>query len=319
MSSAPWDYIAKLVCIGDSGCGKSSLTIRLCEGRFVPHHDVTIGVEFGSRIVPVGPPYSSKLTPATSSRSPSSPADGTGDGDGTTTENASEAGGLPTPPTIPVEQQQAKQQPPQPQKHMKLSLWDTAGQETYKSVTRSYFRGASGALLVFDLTRRSTFQHVTDWLNDLRQIAEPDIVVVLVGNKADLASPDAPDDDDDNDTTPNTTNTTNTTTNTPGTGTVAAGKGNNKREVTRQEAEEWARRNGVLEYVETSAKSGANVEMAFMRVAERIFQNIQAGKYDLNDRRSGVKGPSAGGAGAAAAKAVRLTSDAGKGLGGGCC
>ncbi|CRK38761.1 hypothetical protein BN1723_004469 [Verticillium longisporum] len=50
MSSPPWDYIAKLVCIGDSGCGKSSLTIRLCEGRFSPHHDVTIGVEFGSRI-----------------------------------------------------------------------------------------------------------------------------------------------------------------------------------------------------------------------------------------------------------------------------
>ena len=56
--SQPWDYIAKLVCIGDSGTGKSSLTIRLCEGRFSPHHDVTIGVEFGSRIVDVGPPAS---------------------------------------------------------------------------------------------------------------------------------------------------------------------------------------------------------------------------------------------------------------------
>ncbi|KAH6622879.1 P-loop containing nucleoside triphosphate hydrolase protein [Chaetomium tenue] len=318
MSSAPWDYIAKLVCIGDSGCGKSSLTIRLCEGRFVPHHDVTIGVEFGSRIVPVGPPYSSTLTAAASSRSPPSP-DGNNNGDDTTTKtNTSEAGGLPPPPTIPVEKQ-AKQQPPQPQKHMKLSLWDTAGQETYKSVTRSYFRGASGALLVFDLTRRATFQHVTDWLNDLRQIAEPDIVVVLVGNKADLASPDAPDDNDaDNNNSATASNTT------PPAGSTSASaptaKGNNKREVTRQEAEEWARRNGVLEYVETSAKSGANVEMAFMRVAERIFQNIQAGKYDLNDRRSGVKGPSAGGAGsAAAAKAVRLTGDAGKGLGGGCC
>lgn len=320
MSSAPWDYIAKLVCIGDSGCGKSSLTIRLCEGRFVPHHDVTIGVEFGSRIVPVGPPYSSTITAAASSRSPSSP-DGNNNGDGTTTKtNASEAGGLPPPPTIPVEKQAKQQQPPQPQKHMKLSLWDTAGQETYKSVTRSYFRGASGALLVFDLTRRATFQHVTDWLNDLRQIAEPDIVVVLVGNKADLASPDAPDDDDDADNNAAASNTTPAAGSTSASASTSAGKGNNKREVTRQEAEEWARRNGVLEYVETSAKSGANVEMAFMRVAERIFQNIQAGKYDLNDRRSGVKGPSAGGAGsAAAAKAVRLTSDAGKGLGGGCC
>ena len=60
----------------------------------------------------------------------------------------------------------------QQQKHMKLSLWDTAGQETYKSITRSYFRGASGALLVFDITRRTTFNSVTSWLQDLRQIAE---------------------------------------------------------------------------------------------------------------------------------------------------
>jgi len=244
MSSPPWDYIAKLVCIGDSGCGKSSLTIRLCEGRFSPHHDVTIGVEFGSRIVPVGPPHSKSSslllpTPSANDEDGSSP-------------NGVATNGLPEPPRIPA--------PSGPQKHMKLSLWDTAGQETYKSVTRSYFRGASGALLVFDLSRKQTFEHVTDWLNDLRQIAEPDIVVILVGNKADLAQ-----------------------------------EAENKREVTKEEAQEWARLNGVLEYVETSAKSGENVEKAFMRVAERIYQNIQAGKYDLNDRRSGVKGPSAGG------------------------
>ncbi|PHH69024.1 hypothetical protein CDD80_7061 [Ophiocordyceps camponoti-rufipedis] len=241
MASSPWDYIAKLVCIGDSGCGKSSLTIRLCEGRFSSHHDVTIGVEFGSRIVPVGPPHSKPT--------------------------AVESNGLPEPP------RETKQ------KHMKLSLWDTAGQETYKSVTRSYFRGASGALLVFDLSRKATFQHVTDWLSDLRQIAEPDIVVVLVGNKADLTQQD-----------------------------------HNKREVTREEAEAWAKRNGVMEYVETSAKSGENVEKAFMRVAERIFQNIQAGKYDLSDRRSGVKGP-----GATGPRQVKLTGDTNKTAGGGCC
>ncbi|KAJ4326906.1 hypothetical protein N0V84_002630 [Fusarium piperis] len=253
MSATPWDYIAKLVCIGDSGCGKSSLTIRLCEGRFSPHHDVTIGVEFGSRIVPVGPPHSK---PSSAVPDPDAAAES--------------ADGLPEPP---------RDDSATPQKHMKLSLWDTAGQETYKSVTRSYFRGASGALLVFDLSRKQTFQHVTDWLNDLRQIAEPDIVVILVGNKADLTQQD-----------------------------------DNRREVTREEAEEWAKRNGVMEYVETSAKSGANVEKAFMRVAERIYNNIQAGKYDLNDRRSGVKGPAAGGN-----RQVKLTGDAAKSTGGGCC
>ncbi|KAK4216254.1 P-loop containing nucleoside triphosphate hydrolase protein [Rhypophila decipiens] len=288
MSATPWDYIAKLVCIGDSGCGKSSLTIRLCEGRFVTHHDVTIGVEFGSRIVPVGPPHSDTIDRLPESDSTTTSQDAASEGASgptTPTTKTPKPNGLPQPRTIAP-----PSAPPPPQKHMKLSLWDTAGQETYKSVTRSYFRGASGALLVFDLTRKSTFQHVTDWLNDLRQIAEPDIVVVLVGNKADLASPDA--------------------------------DGGNKREVTREEATEWAKRNGVLEYVETSAKSGENVENAFMRVADRIYQNIQAGKYDLNDRRSGVKGPSFGGYSSGGSRQVRLTgSDASRrsSVAGGCC
>lgn len=170
---------------------------------------------------------------------------------------------------------------------MKLSIWDTAGQETYRSITRSYFRGASGALLVFDITRAQTFNSVTSWLNDLRQIAEDGIIVVLVGNKSDLASGEA-----------------------------------NKREVTQEQAEEWCRANKVMKYVETSAKSGDGVERAFLEVAERIYQNIEAGKYDLNDRRSGVKGPGAGGGGGGSNKTVNLgnkNGSGGKGGRGGCC
>jgi len=176
---------------------------------------------------------------------------------------------------------------------MKLSLWDTAGQETYKSITRSYFRGASGALLVFDLTRRSSFESVTAWLNDLKQIAEEGIVVILVGNKSDLAAQSA-------DT-----------------------EGSTKRAVTKEEAEDWCRREGVMKYVETSAKSGEGVERAFLEVAERIYQNIEAGRYDLNDRRSGVKGYGTGGGreGGTAAKTVNLTMDDAvkSGQRGGCC
>ena len=67
----------------------------------------------------------------------------------------------------------------------------------------------------------------------------------------------------------------------------------NQRQVTQEEAEEWCKQNKVMQYVETSAKSGEGVERAFLEVAERIYQNIEAGKYDLNDRRSGVKGPGA--------------------------
>lgn len=268
--SQPWDYIAKIVSLGDSGCGKSSLTIRLCEGRFVSHHDVTIGVEFGSRIVPVGPPASLSLSINNPSARPPPPAPSKGKKD-------------------------------DGQKHMKLSLWDTAGQETYKSITRSYFRGASGALLVFDITRRNTFLSVTSWLHDLRQIAEEGIVVVLVGNKSDLA---------------NSSTVT-------GTSDSEAPEGDkNQREVTKEEAEDWCRTNKVMQYVETSAKSGEGVERAFLEVAERIYQNIEAGRYDLNDRRSGVKSAAAGGGGAGKSVNLGLNDAAnrkGAGKGGGCC
>lgn len=100
-------------------------------------------------------------------------------------------------------------------------------------------------MLVFDISRRNTFASVTAWLHDLRQIAEDDIVVVLVGNKSDLAASSTVSGDQS-----------------------AA----NKRQVTREEAEEWCRENKVMQYVETSAKSGENVERAFLEVAERIYQ-----------------------------------------------
>lgn len=224
---------------------------------------MTIGVEFGSRIVPVGPPASLSLNinnPNKSSATPESPSKSA-----TSTE--------------------------QQQKHMKLSLWDTAGQETYKSITRSYFRGASGALLVFDITRRNTFLSVTSWLTDLRQIAEEGIIVILVGNKSDLAS------------------------------SSVAEEADNKRQVTVEEAEQWCKENRVLQYVETSAKSGEGVERAFLEVAERIYQNIEAGKYDLNDRRSGVKGPGAGGGNTSRTLKLGMADKNGKGQGtmGGCC
>lgn len=199
---------------------------------------------------------------------------------------------------------------------MKLSLWDTAGQETYKSITRSYFRGASGALLVFDITRRATFDSVTTWLRDLRAIAEDNIVIILVGNKSDLANPSliptSPYPHPPNNAGKNSSSSSND-----------AGETHNRRAVTADEASEWCARNDVLLYVETSAKSGEGVERAFLEVAERIYQNIEAGRYDLNDRRSGVKGPGintvAGGSGrggGAGGRAVVLGPEREKG---GCC
>ncbi|KAG8855624.1 Chitin synthase, class 2 [Tulasnella sp. 330] len=71
------------------------------------------------------------------------------------------------------------------EKKIKLQLWDTAGQERFRSVTRSYYRGAAGALLVYDITSRSSFQNLSRWLTDARALGSPHLVTVLVGNKCD--------------------------------------------------------------------------------------------------------------------------------------
>ena len=139
--------------------------------------------------------------------------------------------------------------------------------------------------------------------------------MVLVGNKSDLAS--------DSLVSPTSEHAN---------GSSAASTGldkPNKRAVSQSEALEWCTTNDVPYFVETSAKSGEGVERAFLEVAERIYQNIEAGRYDLNDRRSGVKGPGAGGGrggGGGNGGAVVLGMNdvggmnrEGRGWGGGCC
>merc|ERR1712211_6002 len=71
-------------------------------------------------------------------------------------------------------------------KQIKLQIWDTAGQESFRSITRSYYRGASGALLVYDISRRDTFTHLTRWLEEARQNANANMVIMLIGNKSNL-------------------------------------------------------------------------------------------------------------------------------------
>merc|ERR1711920_497659 len=71
-------------------------------------------------------------------------------------------------------------------KQIKLQIWDTAGQESFRSITRSYYRGASGALMVYDISRRDTFNHLSRWLEEVRSNANANLVIMLIGNKADL-------------------------------------------------------------------------------------------------------------------------------------
>eukprot|EP00741_Cyanophora_paradoxa_P005644 tig00000923_g5471.t1 len=132
--------------------------------------------------------------------------------------------------------------------HVKLQIWDTAGQERFRSVTKSYYRGAAGVLLVYDITRRSSFNHVSGWLTDAKNLTNPKTVVMLIGNKADL----------------------------------------HNREVSYDEAQRFADENGCI-FLETSAKSGDNVEECFIRTARTILQQLQSGSVDVDPSMYGIQ------------------------------
>jgi Ras-related protein Rab-2A len=141
--------------------------------------------------------------------------------------------------------------------------WDTAGTESFRSITRSYYRGAAGCLLVYDVTSRPSasfyccflsafpfsrrrhrlpgFEHARTWLADVRAHADPHLTCILVGNKNDLAS--------------------------------------ERRQVQTEEGQQWAQDEGLL-FVEASAKSGINVEAAFEAAVRDILAKIRRGVFD---------------------------------------
>jgi Ras-related protein Rab-2A len=161
----------RYIIIGDTEVGKSSLLLQFTEKQFNFEHDMTIGVEMGSRQVTLG------------------------------------------------------------SKKVKLEIWDTAGQESYLSITRSYYRGADGCLLVFDITNRKSFESLSMWLSEAKQNSNnPNLVILMIGNKADLQD---------------------------------------SRQVSSQEAMDFAVANQ-LTYLEITAKSYDDVERAFTSTAQMI-------------------------------------------------
>nr|CAA98182.1 RAB11F [Lotus japonicus] len=119
-------------------------------------------------------------------------------------------------------------------KLIKAQIWDTAGQERFRAITSSYYRGALGPMLVYDITRRPTFMNVIKWLHELREFGNEDMVVVLVANKSDLVQ---------------------------------------SREVEKEEGEEFAEIEGLC-FMETSALQNLNVEEAFLEMITKIHDII---------------------------------------------
>ncbi|KAG8056263.1 hypothetical protein GUJ93_ZPchr0002g24551 [Zizania palustris] len=126
---------------------------------------------------------------------------------------------------------------------VKAQIWDTAGQERYRAVTSAYYRGAVGAMLVYDITKRQSFDHVARWLQELRGHADKNIVIMLIGNKSDL-------------------------------GTL--------RVVSIEDAKEFAERESLF-FMETSALESTNVENAFMTVLTDIYRVVSKKNLVANE------------------------------------
>ena len=124
---------------------------------------------------------------------------------------------------------------------IEMSIWDTAGQERFHSMTRAYFRGATAVLLVFDISSRTSFSHLSQWVDDAQKLAPAQAVKVLVGNKSDLSD---------------------------------------KREVSTAEAQDFADTHS-LSFFETSALSGDRIDDAFMETAHAVYAKMVAGKIDV--------------------------------------
>ncbi|KAK5803905.1 Ras-related RABA4d -like protein [Gossypium arboreum] len=128
-------------------------------------------------------------------------------------------------------------------KTVKSQIWDTAGQERYRAVTSAYYRGAVGAMLVYDMTKRQSFDNMARWLEELRGHADQNLVIMLVGNKCDLGS---------------------------------------LRAVPTEDAQEFAQRENLF-FMETSALESTNVETAFFTVLTEIYRIISKKTLTAND------------------------------------
>lgn len=172
MDDDSFDFLFKIVLIGDCGVGKTCVVHRFKSGTYVERHGNTIGVDFAMK-------------------------------------------------TLAVEG-----------KKIKLQIWDTAGQERFRTITQSYYRSANGVIIVYDITKRSSFLSVQRWIEEVQRYTAPDIPLLLIGNKCDMES---------------------------------------MREVSNEEIDMFLERYPeVLGTMETSAKEDTNIAQAFVSLATEL-------------------------------------------------
>ena len=130
----------------------------------------------------------------------------------------------------------------------RVQIWDTAGQENFRSITRSYYKNSGCALLVYDISKKESFESIQSWIDDCKSSAPETVLMVLVGNKSDLTE---------------------------------------ERKVSEEEGREFAEKNGLL-FFETSAKTGENVKEVFQESTAEIAKRIKKGYYNLESGNCGI-------------------------------
>ncbi|KAJ1348211.1 hypothetical protein KIN20_003465 [Parelaphostrongylus tenuis] len=174
LKTSPYDYLFKLLIVGDSSVGKSSLLLRFTDSVFNESYAPTIGVDYRVRTVVVD------------------------------------------------------------DKTVKLQIWDTAGQERFRTIASSYYRGAHGILIVYDITNEKTFENIPFWMKNVERYGCENVAKLLIGNKCDLGS---------------------------------------SRRVSTEMAQSCSEQYD-MQVIETSAKSSKNVEEAFLKLARIIKSNV---------------------------------------------
>jgi small GTP-binding protein len=178
-----YDYLYKLILVGDSYVGKTNILSKYIKNEFNQNTKSTVGVEFGTKILKIE------------------------------------------------------------DKIIKAQIWDTAGQERYKSITSTYYKGAKGAFIVYDITNRLSFESVDKWIQDLNLNSDKNITLLLIGNKIDLED---------------------------------------KRDVTKEEGEEKAKSFG-LAFLETSALTGENIDKVFDHMLKEVYNKITIEKKNSGE------------------------------------